>query len=337
MITRGLIIGKIVDDIAGLKYQIQTRNKLQLYDLSKVCEDFFREILNIVYDLNLTNLNNERVNEPGIDLGDKKSKVAYQITSTKYSQKIKATLKAITDAQKTIYDNFYVLILGERASSYTIDGHLLENLSFNTDHNILDLDDILRDIIVADTEVLDALYSLFHKEFRQVRIELEPVDTDGNFESSLYNQIEQIPIKKPENAVNLKEYINDDDSFNLKEVHDLYYKLSKIPRITRELIPIIVERGIKKGFNYQYEQYGILPQVLKHTLRLTEDELSSELAILTDAEVIYFAESYNDEILCNYVALEDYYINILSDWALENNHSLRKMFNTMDWTILDDK
>src|SRR5690554_3653690 len=103
MITRGLIIGKIVDDIAGLKYQIQTRNKLKLYDLTLVCEDFFREVLNLIYNYDLVNLNNERSNEPGIDLGDQRTKVAYQITSEKYSKKIKKTLKAITDEQKQTY------------------------------------------------------------------------------------------------------------------------------------------------------------------------------------------------------------------------------------------
>lgn len=53
MITRGIIIGKIVDDVATLKYQIQTRNKLKMFDLTKVCEDFCKELLNIVYRLNL--------------------------------------------------------------------------------------------------------------------------------------------------------------------------------------------------------------------------------------------------------------------------------------------
>jgi hypothetical protein len=305
MITRGLIIGRIVDDVAGLKYQIQTRNKLQLFDLPKFCEDFCREVLNIIYNLDLINLNNERVNEPGIDLGDKRKKIAYQITSTKYSPKIKATLEVISEEQINDYETFKIFILGEKATSYTIDENLLNKFSFKIDQHIVDLDDLLKDIMVADIAILDSLYSLFQKEFRQVRIELEPVDSEGNFESSLYNQLENIPNRKPENANKLVALFDDDNfddsTVNLNTIQELYAKLSKIPRITRELIPIIVERGAKKGFNHSYHEYGILPQVLRNSLRLTENELNSEIAILSDSGIIYFGEGYIEEAIYHYI------------------------------------
>ncbi len=50
MITRGIIIGKIVDDFSSLKYQIETRNRLGQFDLTKFCEDFIREVLNICFE-----------------------------------------------------------------------------------------------------------------------------------------------------------------------------------------------------------------------------------------------------------------------------------------------
>jgi hypothetical protein len=340
MITRGLIIGKIVDDIAGLKYQIQTRNKLQLYDLTKVIEDFSKQVLNIVYNLNLINLNTERVNTPGIDLGDKINKIAYQITSAKYSPKIKATLEAITASQKVDYKTFKVFIVGEKATSYTIDDALLNEFSFEIEQHIVDFDDLLKDIMVADITILDLLYSLFQREFRQVKIELEPVDFEGGFQSSLYNQIEKIPSKKPVNANKLAELFDDcdfdDSTVNLNTIQELYSKLSKIPRVTRELIPIIIERGAKRGFNHSYNEYGILPQILKNSLRLTDSELNSEIAILFDADLIYFGENHIGEVLYYYITLTDMTINVLIDWALENDIPIRKMFNTMDWTILDD-
>ena len=96
MITRGTIVGKIIDDLARLLSQIELRNKVGLLDLTKVSEDFFKELLNVVYDLKLTNLNGDRINEPGIDLGDLNKGTAYQITSTKTSGKITNTLEKIT-------------------------------------------------------------------------------------------------------------------------------------------------------------------------------------------------------------------------------------------------
>ena len=341
MITRGLIIGKIVDDITGLKYQIQTRNKLKLYDLTLVCEDFFREVLNLLYNYDLVNLNNERSNEPGIDLGDKSVKVAYQITSEKYSKKIKKTLEAITDDQKQTYSKINVLIIGEKATSYTIDEDLLNQFSFNTDSNIVDLNDLLKDIMVADIAVLDSLYTLFQREFRQVKIELEPVDSEGDFESSLYNQLEQIPIKRPQNANKMAERFEDDgfddSTVSLDSINELYSKLSKVPRVTRELIPIIVARGKKKEYNHSYEEYGILPQILKNILRFSDDELRAEISILSDVDIIYLGEDHIDDHPHQYFTLSGLTLNELIDWAVEEQVSLRKLFNTMDWTIIDEE
>lgn len=341
MITRGLIIGKIVDDIAGLNYQIQTRNKLKLYDLTLVCEDFFREVLNLLYNYDLANLNNERSNEPGIDLGDKRTKVAYQVTSEKYSKKIKKTLEAITDDQKQTYDKINVLIVGEKATSYTIEQDLLNQFSFDTNSNIVDLNDLLKDIMVADIGVLDSLYTLFQREFRQVKIELEPVDSEGNFESSLYNQLEQVPIKRPQNANKIAERFGDDgfddSTISLDSINELYAKLSKVPRVTRELIPIIAERGTKKVYNHSYHEYGVLPQILKNILRFSDNELRAEISILSDAKIIYLGEDHIDDQLHHYFTLSGLTLNELIDWATEEQVSLRKLFNTMDWTILDDE
>ncbi len=57
MISRGIIIGKVVDDFASLAYQLNTRNKLGQFDLTNICEDFIKEVLNITFDYNLKNLN----------------------------------------------------------------------------------------------------------------------------------------------------------------------------------------------------------------------------------------------------------------------------------------
>ena len=44
----------------------ESRSGLQLFDLNRYLEDFFKDILNIVYDYKLINLNEERSNNPGL-------------------------------------------------------------------------------------------------------------------------------------------------------------------------------------------------------------------------------------------------------------------------------
>lgn len=342
MSSRGHIIGKIVDDLAGLKYQVLTRNKLKQYDLTTTCENFFKQVLNTVYDLGLSNLNSEKSNTPGIDLGDKTKRIAYQITSTKYSPKVKATLEAITDQQKAEYDTFKIFIIGEKAKSYTIDDELLKEFSFSTDSDIIDFDTLLRDVVIADLERLDSLFTLFQKEFRRVKIELEPVSSNGNYDSSLYNLIEEIPNRKPINAQKLEELFYDDvtddnSTFNFMSITQLYIALSKIPRRTRELIPIIVERGCKRRYNHSNEEYGILPQTLKNYLRWNQEELDSELAILADGKLTYMGDFEVEDKNHKYVTLSGLTLNTLADWTQENNISLRQILNTMDWTILDEQ
>lgn len=252
MITRGIIIGKIVDDFSSLKYQIETRNRLGQFDLTKFCEDFIREVLNICFDLNLKNLNQTRSNFPGLDLGDKKNKKAYQITSQKTSAKINETLVKIIDNDEENYDHFYVFIVGEKQTSYTIDADNAKKINFTHEGNIFDIDDILQSIVVLDIQKLESLYTLFVREFRQVKIELEPLDENGNFESSYFNYLEKKPSSPPLNAVKFLECSTVDAGYKdaFQNVLNIYENLSYVPRVTRELIAIIVDKGVKKDANF---------------------------------------------------------------------------------------
>lgn len=77
MLTRGYFIGEIVDALSDVAGQVSTRSRLGLTDLNKHAEDFFKTILNHLLSISLVNLNADRSNEPGLDLGDKANKVAF--------------------------------------------------------------------------------------------------------------------------------------------------------------------------------------------------------------------------------------------------------------------
>ncbi|WP_336273383.1 SMEK domain-containing protein [Vreelandella indica] len=68
MITRGHLIGEIFDELTSIAQQVFTRCQLGLTDLNRYLEDFFKDYLNEVLSLSLVNLNNERGNEPDLDL-----------------------------------------------------------------------------------------------------------------------------------------------------------------------------------------------------------------------------------------------------------------------------
>ncbi len=337
MLTRGIIIGKIVDDLSSLKYQIETRNRLGQFDLTKFCEDFFREILNVTYNLNLVNLNSTRSNFPGLDLGDAKKQIAYQITSQKSSAKIVDTLETLNAAQLKQFTSINVFIAGKKQSSYTVKKALCKKANFDTAKNILDIDDLLRDIVTLDIEKLDILYALFSREFRLVKIELEPIDEKGNFESSYFNTLEKKPSSPPKNGI---KFLGDPKDRiyprQLKQLITLYERLASIPRATRELLAIIVDRGEYGPTNTFRNKHTILPKALEKIMRISEDELLTEVNILEHAGVLYVE---GDEIggrPAEFLVIGGSMLNELFLWANEEKISMRNLLNTMDFSILNE-
>lgn len=81
MITRGYYIGEIVDEFAAISAQVKMRNSLGLTGLTIYAENFVKEILNVLLKTNLTNLNADRSNEPGLDLGDESAGWGIQVTT----------------------------------------------------------------------------------------------------------------------------------------------------------------------------------------------------------------------------------------------------------------
>ncbi|MBD2139290.1 SMEK domain-containing protein [Anabaena sp. FACHB-1237] len=73
--------------------QVNDSTAMARTDINKVAETILTHLLAEVYDYReLKNLNSETNNYPGIDLGDEKARVAFQITSTSDNEKIKDTL-----------------------------------------------------------------------------------------------------------------------------------------------------------------------------------------------------------------------------------------------------
>jgi hypothetical protein len=121
--------------------------------------------LNIIYDYHLINLNDKKENFPGIDLGDKKNSVSYQVTAEKTSKKVNHTLQEFIDNQNYIvYSRLKILILGKKQTSYTIEVDTSKFFVFDIENDIIDMDYILKEIKNLDLKKKSELNKLIQDE-----------------------------------------------------------------------------------------------------------------------------------------------------------------------------
>ena len=146
-----------------LRYRIDARSSLNLQDLNVHAESFFMHFLNLLYGWNLTNLNTDKINSPGVDLFYKESKILIQVSSTATKRKIEESLKKIDLNTYNGY-NFKFLSLskdadGLRDKTYNTPA----GISFSPVNDILDIKVILRRIRDFNPDKLNEIYKLVKK------------------------------------------------------------------------------------------------------------------------------------------------------------------------------
>lgn len=322
MITRGIIIGKLIDDLSKLQGQIDFRCQVGLTDLNKYCEDFIKEVLNICYGYNLRNLNADRINEPGLDLGDERSKIAYQITSTCTSEKVNNTLEKITDEQLTKYDNIKVFILGKKQGKYdAVRDDLMKRCSFEI-NDIMDIYDLSKQTISLRYDDLYSLYKLFEKEFQIVITEIEIPNKEGIYPTTFIDKLEIVPNTICQNA---KKFISEYSDNKLSDITKTFNKLGKLPRVTRDFLEIIIKSGEDSDGNFMVDYAEF-----KRKLRIPESELREELGILMKRKFISDVDEEDNSIRTRF---DETLIDII-DFA-QKNQCLTKILVAMDFTLLD--
>jgi hypothetical protein len=184
---------RINDLIARWIARIQLSNATNFFDINRVAEDIGMQILNKVYNYELRNLNYEEKNYPGIDLGDIKNKIGFQITSRIDAKKIKDSLeKFIKKGVKKYSAGIYFLILtNEKLNFNRNQKQIFADIyhGFDPDKHILTVTDLKQDILHLynkshDTR-FDIIKKLLEKEFAdQAKKEDELVSTLWELDSS---------------------------------------------------------------------------------------------------------------------------------------------------------
>ena len=89
---------RISDLMSGWVHKIKSDNAMGMLDINRITEDILVPIFSVIYGYSgLKNLNDDGENFPGIDLGDKINRVAFQITSDASGEKVKKTIDIFTE------------------------------------------------------------------------------------------------------------------------------------------------------------------------------------------------------------------------------------------------
>lgn len=319
---------EIIMYLSILRYIFKSRSKRNLYDLNKQAENFFKDVLNLIYDLNLKNLNEEKENFPAIDLGDDIERVSYQVTATNSSEKIKKSIKKFTNNNlHNRFDILKILIITEK-KSYTTDFSKKTKFNFSKD-NIIDIDDLLEDIEKLKIDKLITLQKYIEKELPNIKKLFAPKE-------SLLSNIEVRPNFPAKNALKfLKEMDYEEYEFSdeLIYITELYNKLIELPERTREFLYVIIERGEESTAYSISGKIGIHYQELEHITRLPREKSQNEFQILERKGLAYYEEEDNN-IYISTPSMSDNLFSLIKDFSKKD--TLKNIIVGCDFRLLDE-
>lgn len=250
-----------------LAYRIETRGKINILDLNIHSETFFADLCNIVFGLNLVNLNSFVQNTEGIDLIDKKNKVVVQVSATCTKTKIEYSLSKEIYKKYNGYDYKFISI--SKNASDTLKQTIFQNpytMNFNPLQDIWDVVGILRKVSSDSIDKQRVLYDFISKELGQT---VDIVKLDSNIAGIINILAENIDMASiPPETVPFE--IEDKIDFNnlqgVQEIIDDY-------KIFYHKLDQIYSEFDKGGKN---KSFSVLQEIRKQYIKLKNTEKSSE-------------------------------------------------------------
>lgn len=192
--NRDIYVAKIKTLLNILKNEIKDSGKLNLLDINVHAEDFYRDLLNLVYSWQLQNMNQWNQNAAGGDLWYDNVKIVIQVSSTSTKDKIQSSIDKLSAEQ----------FAGYRFKFLRIDGDVIKlrkelynthDIVFEPSVDIIDISTLLKDIAHLDIDCLKKVCELCEKE-------IVPLDTPKVTETDLAIVVKAL-------ATNVKDWSKD--------------------------------------------------------------------------------------------------------------------------------
>lgn len=171
MLKETEIIKEIIDIFSREKMNIKSQCKAGIFDDNKYWENIIRYLMNTIYGFELKNLNEEKINYPGIDLGDQSEKIGVQVTETKTSAKLVRSLdKVLKNKVYEVYPKFCLFVLGDKQKTYSFDANKYKGkIIFDPSSDIYDFQDLISEINKMNREEMQDVLDYLKMEFSEKR------------------------------------------------------------------------------------------------------------------------------------------------------------------------
>lgn len=211
-----------------LSERIKSRGKINLLDLHIYSENFFADMLNILFNLKLINLNATQQNVEGIDLVDEKNKIIAQISSTCTKMKIESSLEKTILKGYSGYRFKFVFIAGDAANLRKKVFKNPYSVLFDPQNDIIDVNYILKKVIDMPVVQQKVFYNFIKNELGN---EIDVVKFDTNL-AAIINILSNVnlcdEINSPEiNCFEIDKKIEFNNLLPVKDTIDeykVYYK-----------------------------------------------------------------------------------------------------------------
>lgn len=224
----------IEEKLNTLASRIGVRSKLNLLELNIHSENFFACLCNIIFDLELENLNFSYQNIDGIDLIDRKNKVVVQVSSTCTKTKIESSLS------KNVYINYsdysYKFMSISKNAPDSLKNKTFQNpysMKFDPKQDIWDVVLLLRKILNQTVIKQRRLYDFIKAELGQ---EVDCIKIESNL-AKVINILAEEKLDSNADSPEINSFaIEDKISFNdLEDAKDIiedykifYHRLDEI-------------------------------------------------------------------------------------------------------------
>ncbi len=136
----------IFEKLSILSTEITLRGGFNMLDINVISENFFAELLNLIFDYKLTNLNLAEQNAKSIDLIDNDNKLIVQVSSDNSKRKVQTSLSGIDNSKYDGYRFLFVSIAKGVSHLTTEKFASLSGIFFDPETDCYDIKSLIKHI-----------------------------------------------------------------------------------------------------------------------------------------------------------------------------------------------